>query len=126
MHALRIMLADKISAVPIVHEGSEDFQTDKRKMKLWMEVNLNSLSRLNADNFDLILQSCDRFVISTDPTREFSTPAKCSRRDSLQSVIDVMVRMKRTHVWAVTKKNNVKGVVSLRDIFAVVYKHVKK
>ena len=124
MHAFKAMSEERISALPIVGPANVDNikeSMDESKYVLKGEFSLHSMQHLSHDSLQLILGSVSSFLHATDPQKKFSSPLSCSRRDTLKQVLTQMHVAKRTHVWCVTKKNTVKGVISLSDVMKLLF-----
>ena len=123
MHAMKLMAERGISALPIL--PSENYGNNDDSKVLKGEFSLHSLHRIDHKTTELILGSVQHFLATTDPDKHWSSPLTCSRRDSLGSVILQMETSRKTHVWAVSKKRHVKGVVSVVDVWRLLWEHSK-
>jgi CBS domain-containing protein len=127
MHAFKAMQDEGFSALPIIESEYSDagYVDDDKTMKVVGEFSMHSVHNLDAEAMDLILGSVNNFLHHVDPSKRYSSPLTCSRRDTLYEVMKQMIVSKKTHVWTLTKKQKLKGVVSLSDIWRVVLKEIK-
>ncbi len=127
MHCFKAMKEENISALPIVSPADPDHAVyDKKDMVLKGEFSLHAMQHLDHDTLELILESVYQYLSKVDPGKKWSTPLTCSRRDTLHDVLQQMHTSKRVHVWCVSKKGRVKGVVSLTDIMSLLFEHSAK
>jgi CBS domain-containing protein len=128
MHCFKAMQAENISALPIVSPENPDkvVLEEKANMVLKGEFSLHAMQHLSHDTLQLILGSVYEYLHKVDPEKKWSTPLTCSRRDTLHDVLTQMHVAKRVHVWCISKKRRVKGVVSLTDIMRLLFEHSAK
>ena len=127
MHAFKTMAEKNISAMPIVRPPRDDqYTVEPEKMEITGEFSLDALHTLNHETLKRVLGTVSAYLWETDREKKrYSSPITCSRRDSLGAVIQKMVDHQRTHIWAVTKKNFVKGVLSVNDVWRLLWKRSK-
>jgi CBS domain-containing protein len=125
MHCFKVMQSENISALPIVSPADPDKigADEKKDMVLRGEFSLHAMQHLNHDTLQLILTSVNEYLYATDTQKKWSSPLTCSRRDTLHDVLTQMHVARRVHVWCVSKKRRVKGVVSLTDIMRLLFEH---
>ena len=128
MHCFKLMQTENISALPIVSPADPDkiAPDETNDMVLKGEFSLHAMQHLNQDTLQLILGSVFEYLYRVDPEKKWSAPLTCSRRDSLHDVLTQMHVARRVHVWCVSKKRRVRGVVSLTDIMSLLFEHSAK